>query len=58
MEAEGRLFPVFKEMGDTESLCAQESHGALLSIRTLFIKLSLVTHLKVKCFRYSLGITM
>ena len=28
MEAEWRLFPVIKEMGDTESLCVQELHRA------------------------------
>ena len=32
MEAEWRLFPVIKEMWNTERLCAQEPHQALLSI--------------------------
>ena len=56
MEAEGRLFPIFKEMGDTESLCAQESRGDPAQYQDFFffIELSLVTHLKVECFRYFL----
>ena len=32
MEAEWRLFPVIKKIGDTERLCAQELHRALLGI--------------------------
>ena len=32
MEAEWRLFPVTKEMGDAQNLCSQETHRALLSI--------------------------
>ena len=32
IEAEWRLFPVIKKMGDTERLCAQEPHRALLGI--------------------------
>ena len=32
MKVEWRLFPVIKEMGDTERLCAQEPHKALLGI--------------------------
>ena len=32
MEAEWRLFPVIKETGDTERLCAQEPHRALLGV--------------------------
>ena len=32
MEAEWRLFPVIKEMGDAQNLCSQETHRALLSI--------------------------
>ena len=32
MEAEWRLFSKVKEMGDTESLCAQEPQGSLRGI--------------------------
>ena len=35
LEAECRLFPIIAEMGDTEKLCARESHRALLDLRAL-----------------------
>ena len=38
MEAELKLFSIIKEMGETESPCAQEPHRALLGIKFLCIK--------------------
>ena len=48
-----------KKWGTQKVFVPRSPVGTLLSIRTFFfIELSLVTHLKVECFRYFLWITM